>query len=170
MEYGRKIIYFTVYENGIKVRPGGYMTICTDRGSCEVEIVYRGSPEEDTENLQVVYLFSDGTVFTGDKFVADSGTGKIRFRSSPEDFAGSGRSIPELEAVCLDGIKQGVCIGRTDGKEPSEAACTKNECKENRKMPTSFLLCLLLILCSSRHFIWRQKQTFPLCIGYLIIL
>ena len=130
MECGRKIIYFSVYENGVKVRPAGYMTVVSGNGICETQIFYRGNATEEESRLQPVYVFLDGSVFLGTEFLSEAGAGTVHFRCASGDFAGSGRNIEELEAIYLDGVSRGICMGRTDGKEPAEAACTSTECPE----------------------------------------
>ena len=136
MKYSRKIIYFSVYENGAKVRPAGYMAVSSGDGICDVQIVYRGASEEKECLLQPVYMFLDGSVFLGAEFMAEAGGGTAHFRSAAGDFAGSGRSIAELEAVYLDGITGGTCMGRMDGREALEAACTRSEATEETCIKT----------------------------------
>lgn len=127
MECGKKIIYFSVFENGSKKRPAGYMTVVSGGGICDVQMIYRGNTEEEGCRLQPVYVFLDGSVFLGEEFPVEEGAGRFHFRSASGDFAGSGRDIAELEAVYLDGVKNGICVGRIDGKEPAEAACARTE-------------------------------------------
>jgi len=158
MECSRKIIYFTVYENGVKVRPAGFMSVISGGGSCDVQIFYRGGAKEEEYRLQPVYVFLDGSVFLGEEFPVTAGEGMVRFRSGTADFVDSGRSIEELEAVYLDGMLGGICVGRIDGREPVEAACTRtegqesgnrektkpNKTKKEQSLPWWFLFVLLL--------------------------
>ena len=150
MEHSRKIIYFAIYEDGIKVRPAGYMTIMSGSGSCEVQIFYRGR-EEEGNRLQPVYVFLDGSVFLGETFPVIAGEGTVRFQTRTADFAESGRSLEELETVYLDGRKSGICAGRIDGRAPVEVACTKTESKEQpgktkKEQGLPYLLLLVLLL------------------------
>lgn len=45
-------------------------------------------------------------------------------RTARRDFMQSGQRLEELETVYLDGVKEGICGGRVDGKELEEAAYT----------------------------------------------
>lgn len=126
MDCGRKMIYFSTYENGVKLRRAGYAAVFIRGESCDVQIYYRGDKEE-TGLLQPVYMFRDGSVALGEEIPVDEGMGATVFRTGQQDFVRSGRCFAELETIYLDGVKEGVCGGRPDGRDLSEEAYTTAE-------------------------------------------
>lgn len=133
MECGRMMIYFSTYENGIKVKKSGYAAVFIRGNVCDVQIYYRGEEEaqETLQNIQPVYIFRDGTVVTGKEIPLTEGMAAATILTSRVDFMQSGRSLEELEAVYIDGVNIGICGGRPDGQElTAEAAYTLVESRE----------------------------------------
>ena len=119
MDCGRTMIYFSIYENGVKVRPAGYAAVFIREEVCDVQLYYREAVrEENTERkVQPVYMFRDGTVVKGAELCLQEGMAAMSLRTARRDFVQSGRSFEELEVIYLDGIVSGICGGRPDGKE-----------------------------------------------------
>lgn len=138
MECERKLIYFSTYENGIKISRAGYAGIFIRDNVCEVQIYYReaaGEAEEPgTRTRFPVYIFCDGTVMEGAALVVEEGMATANFRTYRTDFMGSGRRLEELDAIYIDGAARGICGGRPDGREiTAEVACAlAEERKENK--------------------------------------
>ena len=124
MECGRTMIYFSTYENGVKTKPAGYAAVFTRGEQCDVQMYYRGAVSEEAYDLQPVYVFRDGWITLGDKIPVEEGMGAVSFRTAQNDFIWSGRTFAELETIYLDGVKNGICGGRRDGKDISEDAYT----------------------------------------------
>ncbi len=122
MECGRMMIYFSTYENGVKVRRSGYAGIFIRGTVCDVQIYYRGDAKEQ-RMVQPVYIFRDGTVATGKELLLEEGMAATTVMTNRLDFMQSGRSLEELEVIYIDGVEQGICGGRPDGQElTAEAA------------------------------------------------
>lgn len=119
MECGRRMIYFSNYENGVKVSSVGYAAIFIRGESCGVQLYYRGRKGEEAV-LCPVYVFSDGTVTTGEELLMREGMAVAEFKTAWQSFAGSGRCLEALEAVYLDGVTSGYCGGRADGRDLEE--------------------------------------------------
>lgn len=124
MECGRKMIYFSTYENGAKTRSAGYAAMFIRGDLCDVQLYYRGQGCEEEGILEPVYVFRDGSVVLGDKVPLEEGMAATAFRTGCRDFMQSGRSLDELETIYLDGVNTGICGGRMDGKELEEVAYT----------------------------------------------
>lgn len=121
MEYGRTMIYFSTYENGIKVGRSGYAGIFSRGSVCDVQIYYRsGTLCPEGQELHPIYIFRDQTVVEGAAFKVSEGMAVTAFRTARRDFLQSGRSLEELETVYIDGVSTGICGGRTDGQELTE--------------------------------------------------
>ena len=99
MEYGRHIIYFSGYEEGVKVRNAGYMAVLLKDKQCEVQMYYRASEEENGSRIQPVYMFLDGTVTLGTEIFVDEGMATVSFQTVRQDFLQSGHAFEELETV-----------------------------------------------------------------------
>ncbi|MBP3568752.1 MAG: hypothetical protein J6K04_06240 [Lachnospiraceae bacterium] len=130
MECGRMMIYFSTYENGVKVKRSGYAGIFIRGTVCDVQIYYRGEEAGQglSQKIQPVYIFRDGTVTTGKEIPLDEGMAAATILTSRIDFMQSGRSLEELEVIYIDGAGEGICGGRPDGQELSmEAAYTLTE-------------------------------------------
>lgn len=130
MEYGRKIIYFSGYEDEIKVRNAGYMAVFLKGKQCEVQMYYRATEKEEGGRIQPVYVFLDGTVMPGNEIFVEEGMAAASFRTMRQDFLQSGHSFEELETVYLDGIKDGICGGRVDGRGLKEFTAPESSCLE----------------------------------------
>lgn len=118
MDCDRKMIYLSVYENGVKKKPAGYAAVLLFNDRCHVQLYYRGDAKEDN-CIQPVYLFRDGTVTEGISLPVNEGMAVTSFYTGRSDFVQSGRNFDELEMIYLDGIGEGICGGRPDGKELS---------------------------------------------------
>lgn len=126
MDCGRRMIYFSTYENGVKVRRAGYAGIFIRGTVCDVQLYYRGTESETA--VQPVYIFRDGTVITGKELQLEEGMAATTILTNRMDFMQSGRSLEELEAIYVDGVLSGICGGRLDGQElTAEAAYTLTE-------------------------------------------
>lgn len=127
MDFGRKIIYFSFYEDGVKVRQAGYAGILIKETYCDVQIYYRdGDRVECSEGkeLRPVFVFQERNVMEGPALTCSEGVAMVSFRTSRENFLQSGKSLEELELIYLDGMEHGVCGGRVDGQELAEEAAT----------------------------------------------
>jgi hypothetical protein len=121
MEYERRLIYFSTYENGVKTKRAGYAAIFVQEQVCNLQIYYRGSMAEvEGSSLQPVYVFRDGTVIRGDRMILSEGMATTSLRTNRQDFVQSGRTFEELEVIYIDGVSTGICGGRTDGREIGE--------------------------------------------------
>jgi len=129
MDCGRKLIYFSTYENGEKTRSAGYAAVFFRGDVCDVQLYYRGNCQEEGV-LEPVYMFRDGTVVLGDKMTLKEGMAAAVFRTGRQSFLRSGRCFEELEVIYLDGVTEGICGGKPDGKELEEAAYTLTDIKE----------------------------------------
>ena len=131
MEYGRKIIYLSLYENRVKVRQAGHVGMIVKGQWCEVQIYYRGGTGEsvpDGKELRPVFVFRGHQVAEAPGIVVSEGMAMASFRTGKDNFLQSGKSLEDLEYVYLDGISGKVCGGRVDGQElAAEAACTLTE-------------------------------------------
>lgn len=132
MEYGRRMIYFSAYEEGEKRRSAGYMAVFLRKESCEVQIYYRAKTEEEGAVLQPVYMFLDGTVVAGSRIFVEEGTAMTSFKTNRQDFMQSGHTPDELETVWLDGVRIGICGGRMDGRELKSITAPEASCLEQR--------------------------------------
>lgn len=130
MECGRSIIYFSGYEEGTKVRNAGYMAVFFRDKQCEVQMYYRASEEENGSLIQPVYMFTDGTVIPGTGILVEEGMASISFPTVRQDFLQSSHAFEELETVYLDGVKTGICGGRTDGRGLKELTAPESSCLE----------------------------------------
>lgn len=132
MECGRKLIYFSTYENGVKVRKSGYAGIFIRGNLCDVQIYYRGTGKEETGMLHPVYIFRDGAVAEGPGIRLEENMAATTIQTSRVDFMQSGRSLEELEAIYMDGVSDGICGGRPDGQDlMAETAYTLAEKTED---------------------------------------
>ena len=125
MDCGRMLIYFSVYENGVKQRQAGYAGLFFRGDTCDVQIYYRGMPEEEYlegQKLKAVFVFQDRSVAESEPLAFSEGMGTGAFRTSRWNFLESGKSLENLEAVYIDGVVQGRCGGRVDGQELTEEA------------------------------------------------
>lgn len=139
MDCGRSIIYFSIYENGAKTRPAGYAAVFVRGAVCDVQIYYRAARREEKGILQPVYTFRDGMVVLGSEFSLEEGMATTTFSTGRSDFLQSGRCLEELETVYLDGVKEGICGGRPDGKELSEAAYALADRVEEESVPQAVM-------------------------------
>ena len=118
MEYERRLIYFSTYENGVKIKRAGYAAIFVQEQVCNLQMYYRGSmAEAEGSSLQPVYVFRDGTVIRGDRMLLSEGMATASLRTNRQDFVQSGRRFEELEVIYIDGVSTGICGGRMDGRE-----------------------------------------------------
>ena len=145
MEYGRNIIYFSVYEEGNKVRSVGYTAVFLKGETCDVQIYYRAAQEEEGGRVQPIFVFLDGTVVLGSEMMIEEGMGVASFRTPRRDFIQSGHSFEELETIYLDGVVSGICGGRVDGrglKEPTapEASCLEQRVAKQQEIPAAHCL------------------------------
>ena len=124
MECERKMIYFSTYENGAKTKSSGYAAMFIRGDLCDVQLYYRDAGYEEEGMLEPVYMFRDGSVVLGEKIALGEGMAATAFRTGHQDFLQSGRCFEELEVIYLDGVKEGICGGRMDGKELEEVAYT----------------------------------------------
>lgn len=127
MECGRKMIYFSTYENGVKSKKAGYAAFFIRGDWCDVQIYYRGNVQAEETRIQPVYVFRDGSVVLGMEMEVEEGMATAVFRTGRQDFVQSSKSLEELEVIYLDGVKGGICGGRIDGRELEEAAYTLTE-------------------------------------------
>lgn len=132
MDCERHMIYFSVYESGRKVRSAGYMAVFIRGEVCDIQLYYRGKEWEEGL-LEPVYMFRDGTVCLGEKAEVREGMAATAFRTGRRDFVQSGRSFEELEVIYLDGETEGICGGRTDGKELEEPVQILSEQEESEE-------------------------------------
>lgn len=139
MECGRKLIYFSTYENGAKSKKAGYAAIFVRGELCEVQMYYRGPESGEGGNIQPVYVFLDGTVVLGEEIAVEEGMAAAAFQTGRSDFLQSGRSLEELETVYLDGVKEGICGGRLDGQELEDAAYTLTDWVEEENAPQAVM-------------------------------
>ena len=151
MECDRRMIYFSVYENGVKTRRAGYAGIFLRGNNCDVQIYYRenGGEEEVQGKIQPIYIFRDGTVVTGAEIPLEENMAAAMIHTGRKDFMQSGRCLEELDAIYLDGVSAGMCGGRLDGqelvlevaytlleeKEAEEKALEENQEQETRTEP-----------------------------------
>lgn len=117
MECGRRMIYFSTYENGVKTKKSGYAGIFIRGNSCDVQLYYRGEAAVGEQGLSPVYMFLDGTVIQGDVILLEEGMAAATLHTNRLDFMQSGRRLEELEVIYLDGVSSGICGGRMDGQE-----------------------------------------------------
>lgn len=139
MDCGRKMIYFSTYENGVKTGTAGYAAIFVRGEICDVQIYYRGGPWEEGGVLQPTYVFRDGTVTMDGELLVNEGMASVAFRTGRLDFVQSGRALEELECIYLDGVKNGICGGRPDGQQLSEAAYTLTDPAEEEEIAVQSL-------------------------------
>ncbi len=137
MECGRTMIYFSTYENGAKTRPAGYAAVFIRGELCDVQLYYRGTSCEEGGRLQPVYMFRDGSVVLGEELTLEEGMAAAAFRTTSRDFLQSGRGFNELETIYMDGVKDGICGGRPDGRELTEAAYTLTDWVETESQPVA---------------------------------
>lgn len=142
MEYGRKMLYFSAYEEENKRRSTGYMAVFLRGESCEVQLYYRALTEEEGVKLQPVFVFLDGTVALGSEIFVEEGMAITSFRTVRRDFMQSGHSFEELETVYLDGVSCGICGGRMDGKELKQitapgALCLEQKAAKPKEIPAN---------------------------------
>jgi len=132
MECGRKLIYFSTYENGVKTRRSGYAGVFIRGAVCDVQIYYRGNgAEEEKQELHPVYIFRDGTVKEGQKILMEENMAATTVQTSRVDFMQSGRCLEELDSIYIDGVTNGICGGRPDGQDlMAETAYTMADCRE----------------------------------------
>ena len=117
MECGRKMIYFSTYENGIKTGRSGYAGVFLHGEECEVQLYYRSLEEVNAQGICPVYIFRDGTVKQGEVIPVEEGMAAAGIHTSHKNFMQSGRCLEELDAIYLDGVPVGICGGRPDGQE-----------------------------------------------------
>lgn len=134
MDCGRKMIYFSTYENGVKTKRAGYAAVFLRGELCDVQLYYRGEMCEEAHPIQPVYMFRDGTVTLGTEIFVEEGMAAASFRTNRQDFVQSGRCLEELEVIYLDGVKNGICGGRVDGQELQEAAYTLTDWVETEEV------------------------------------
>lgn len=134
MECGRTMIYFSTYENGVKIKPAGYAAVFIRGEQCDVQLYYRGAVCEEACTLQPVYVFRDGSVVLGQEFAVEEGMAAATIRTGRLDFMQSGRCLEELETIYLDGVKNGICGGRMDGRELEDAAYTLTDWTEQEEI------------------------------------
>ncbi len=123
MDYGRKMIYFSIYKDGRKMGSAGYAGLFFHGDSCDVQIYYRGAVAEeavDGKELRPVYMFRDGKTIEGSALPLSEGMAVDSFSTDRRDFLQSGKTMEELEAVYITGSFAGTCGGRLDGRELEE--------------------------------------------------
>lgn len=125
MECGRRMIYFSTYENGVKTRRSGYAGVFIRGNECEVQLFYQSKEEPAAYEICPVYMFRDGTVKQGAMVSVTEGIAATAVYTNQKNFMESGRCLEELEVIYLDGVPEGICGGRLDGQElTGEAAYT----------------------------------------------
>ena len=119
MEYSRHMIYFSVYQNGERKRRAGYMGLYCKGSLCNVQIYYRetGIEENVRHTIYPIYMFKDGSVIDGAMLQIVEGMATECFETNIHNFFSSGKKIEDLEAVYIEGVLDGICGGRLDGKE-----------------------------------------------------
>lgn len=132
MEYGRRMVYFSAYEEENKKRSVGYMAFFVRGESCEVQLYYRALVNEEGRKLQPVYVFLDGTVTIGNEIFVEEGTAMTSIRTTVCDFLQSGHTLDELETVYLDVAGCGICGGRLDGGELKTITARESSCLEQK--------------------------------------
>lgn len=152
MDYGRKIVYFSFYEDGVKIGQAGYAGILIKETYCDVQIYYRGGDRaEYTEGkeLRPVFVFQERNVMEGPTLVCSEGVAMVSFRTNRENFLQSGKSLEELELIYLDGMEHGVCGGRVDGQELAEEAATTL---------TEWMETVTEYIPESKEVIWKEPE------------
>lgn len=132
MEYGRRMIYLSAYEEERKIRSVGYMAVFLRGEQCEVQLYYRAEAEEEGNKLRPVYVFSDGAVVLGNEIFVEEGMVITSMKTTRRDFLQSGYTFDELETVYLDGVKNGICGGRLDGRGLKEPTAPESSCLEQK--------------------------------------
>lgn len=123
MEYGRKMVYFSFYQDGRKNGSAGYAGLFFRGESCDVQIYYRGAVTEGEEGgreIRPVYVFRDGKMIEGNVLPVSEGMAVDSFSTDRRSFLQSGKRVEELETVYITGEFSGICGGRLDGKELME--------------------------------------------------
>ena len=122
MDCGRRMIYFSTYENGVKTKRSGYAGIFIRGNACDMQLYYRDEDVERKGEIRPIYMFRDGTVTEGAPVLLEEGMAAITLHTGRSDFMQSGRCLEELEVIYLDGVASGICGGRPDGRELTEEA------------------------------------------------
>ena len=117
MDCGRRMIYFSTYENGVKTRRSGYAGVFIRGNECEVQLFYQSKEGTPAHGICPVYLFRDGTVKQGETVSVTEGMAAAAIHTNQKNFMESGRCLEELEVIYLDGVPVGICGGRMDGQE-----------------------------------------------------
>lgn len=119
MEYSRRMIYFSVYENGERKRRAGYMGFYCKGKHCNVQIYYREvcQKKETSHQIYPVYMFKDGSTMNGVVLSIVEGMATECFETDIHNFLSSGKTMEDLEAVYIEGVFDGICGGRLDGRE-----------------------------------------------------
>lgn len=119
MEYNRRMIYFSVYENGERKRRAGYMGLYCKGNCCNVQIYYREPSQEKEvgQKIYPIYLFQDGSIVDGVALSVVEGMATECFETDIHNFLSSGKKIKDLNAVYIEGVLDGICGGRLDGQE-----------------------------------------------------
>ncbi|MBR6643085.1 MAG: hypothetical protein IKL28_05445 [Lachnospiraceae bacterium] len=129
MDGNRIMIYFSTYEHGVKTGSAGYAAIFCYGKVCDVQLFYRGTRQEEKRMLRPLYGFLDGTQVCGEEILCYGGRAVTSFRTSYGNFIRSGKCLEELAEITLQGVKEELCGGRTDGQKPKMQNPRGNCCR-----------------------------------------
>jgi len=116
-EYSRRMIYLSVYREGVKQRSAGYVGLLCRGESCEIQIFCRC--EECIMPMVPFFLFRDGSLVEGTALQVKEGVAVGTFQSDCRNILNSGKTVEELEEIYLEGAPEGICGGRIDGGIPT---------------------------------------------------
>ena len=116
MEFGRSMIYFSNYTDGVKTGRAGYAGICFKGAGCRIMIYYKGGEKEEGKKIRPVYRFRDGSRLEGEELLVSEGMASMEYESASINFLNSGKSVEHLESVYIEGTSC-LCGGRIDGQD-----------------------------------------------------
>ncbi len=126
MGCSRKIIYFSMYRNGIKAEPAGHAVLWQNGAACRLEYHCRLA---DASVITPTYYFAGGASIVGEPMAAGVvgggalGTAGVQnvvsycVKTSTEHFLGSEKKASDLEAICFGDTPMEYGGGRVDGAE-----------------------------------------------------
>lgn len=126
MGCSRKIIYFSMYRDGIKAESAGHAVLWQNGTACRLEYHCRLA---DAGIITPTYYFTGGASIVGEPMAAGvvgggaAGTAGIQnvvsycVKTSAEHFLGSEKKASDLEAICFGDTPMEYGGGRVDGTE-----------------------------------------------------